>query len=299
MMVIGLFPLLGGSMRGFFWHYKLSTLFLLSIFISYITYKILFQYIIDHASDFPAWMFKYKDPDYRIGRIYKRAYKKNKISFLMLISCTIEMFLLVCVLIALFNQITLIFKVESVADVSAGSIWYNYFYGTFMGDPFIYLVLPFWWMHEYMVHRMKYFQLLLGKTLYGRFLLKYYYECAQFNWFKTYKELPSDTKTMKYHYILLWLSIAIEFIALGLFFAVGIYHVWLYITYKLPSLNAFKYLLVYGLCYRVNLHFVHYYQNHFLNIKCLKNYYLDGFNMIISMKHNKWIKYLMQKDCIM
>lgn len=194
--------------------------------------------------------------------------------------------------LAFFNQITLTFRVESVADVSAGSIWCNYFYGTFMGNPFIYLVIPAFLLHKHISSKVQYYGLLLKQLKYGRFLLKYYHECAQFNWFKTYQSMLKDEKPMKYHCVLLWLNILIEFVSLGLFFGVGIYHIWLYATYKLISLNAFKYLLIYGLCYRVNLHFVHYYQNHFMMcewLNWLKHYYLNGFKSIISAKQNCWI----------
>ena len=207
--------------------------------------------------------------------------------------CNAEVVLCALTMIALFNQITLIFRVESVADVSANSVWYNYFYGTFMGNPFILFVLPFWWLHEYITHRMNAYKHTIKQLKRGQFLLKYYQECAQFNWFKTYQSMPKDKKPIKYHYWLVSLNIIIEFTSLIIFFIVGIYHIWFYAKYGLASFNAFKYLLVYGLCFRVNTHFVHYYQNHFLNVKWLKwlkAYYLNGFNVLISMKHNEWIR---------
>ena len=259
----------------FFWNYKLYTFLILSMILSYTLYAFLNQFDKD---DYSTMLIDTKKHGYLIELICL---------------CIFDMILCIFSLIALFNQSTLIFRVDSVAHVSAHSIWYNYFYGTFMGNPFIFLVLPFWWLHEYIVHRMVYYRPLLKQLKYGRFLSRYYQECAQFNWFETYQSMSKDKKPMKYHYVLLWLNILIEFVSLGLFFGVGIYHIWLFAKYGFASFNAFKYLLVYGLCFRVNTHFVHYYQNHFLNVKWLKwlkAYYLNGFNVLISMKHNEWIR---------
>lgn len=284
--------LLSLSDNKFFNAYFNHTLWLTGLLTIYITYYFVHQYTRKLILNNTAFMIKHK----YISKHF--IYKARKVHpILLYVRCTIELVLCLFAVIALFNQITLIFRIESVKDVSIHSFGYNYFFGTFMGNPFIYFILPFWWIHEYTVHHFNSYKDFFNKTKYGRFLLKYYNECKQFNWLKTYRSLPKNVQVMKYHYWLLSLNIIIEFVSLVLFFVVGIYHIWLCVRYELISFNAFKYLLAYSLCYRINLHFVHYYQNSFLidqHFKKLKNYYLNGFNTLISLKHNKWIRKFVQ-----